>query len=458
MYCGSCMLDNALAKALIRQGDDCLLVPLYTPIRTDEEDVSAQKVFLGGVNVFLQQKFPIARYLPGWMDGFLNRPWIIRKLTANTGKTSSKLLGALAVSMLRGVDGYQRKEVVRLSDWLEREDQADAIILTNLLIGGCIPELRRRLKVPIYVVLQGDDIFLDSLLAHDREQVIQSMRKLVPQIDGFVVHSRDYGNRMASLFNIPRPQLHVVPLGIDLNDFQQGLSNTPINPIDQDSHSYRSKASTDRRRFRVGYFARMSPEKGLHLIVDAFIDLAKRLGKEHFELHLAGWLGPQHETYWNEQQSKLHQAGLDGNWNYAGSIDRREKVAFLKQLDLFCVPATYAEPKGLFVLESIAAGVPYLLPNHGAFPEMHERLQSGWLFEANNPNDLLEHLESAVNELRFSSSENVSSSLDSGVNKRSVLCLNRTLLEGLSDEISIDRMARRFREVINRRRLDDLNG
>jgi glycosyltransferase involved in cell wall biosynthesis len=449
MYCGSCMLDNALAKAMIRQGDDCLLVPLYTPIRTDEEDVSAQKVFFGGVNVFLQQKFPLARYLPSWMDSFLNQPWIIRKLTANTGKTSPKLLGSLAVSMLRGIDGYQRKEVIRLCDWLAHEDHADAIVLTNLLIGGCIPELRRRLKVPIYVILQGDDIFLDSLLAHDREQVIQAMKKLVPQIEGFVVYSRDYGNRMASLFDIPFSRINVVPLGIDLKEFQPEFQKTTDNPIERNDKSIQRTATDDHRRFRIGYFARMSPEKGLHLLVDAFIDLTKRLGNDRFELSLAGWLGPQHETFWNEQKSKLCQAGLDGNWSYAGSIDRQEKVEFLRQLDLFCVPTTYAEPKGLFVLEAVAAGVPYLQPNHGAFPEMHERLQSGWLFEANNPNDLLKHLVTAVRQSRFLSPENSSPTDYSSINNEDIPILNRPLLNELSDEISIDRMARRFREVVN---------
>ena len=56
MFCGSCMLDNALARELIRQGHEALLVPVYTPIRTDEEDVSIDRVFLGGVNVSIFSK------------------------------------------------------------------------------------------------------------------------------------------------------------------------------------------------------------------------------------------------------------------------------------------------------------------------------------------------------------------------------------------------------------------
>ncbi len=47
MFCGSCMHDNSVAKELIAQGHECLLVPVYTPIRTDEADQSIDKVFFG---------------------------------------------------------------------------------------------------------------------------------------------------------------------------------------------------------------------------------------------------------------------------------------------------------------------------------------------------------------------------------------------------------------------------
>ena len=50
MYCGSCLHDNTLASALHALGHDALLVPTYTPIRTDEPDVSERRVFLGSQN------------------------------------------------------------------------------------------------------------------------------------------------------------------------------------------------------------------------------------------------------------------------------------------------------------------------------------------------------------------------------------------------------------------------
>jgi len=56
MFCGSCMHDNSLVKALGKHGVDAVLIPTYTPIRTDEKNVSQERVFFGGIHVYLRQK------------------------------------------------------------------------------------------------------------------------------------------------------------------------------------------------------------------------------------------------------------------------------------------------------------------------------------------------------------------------------------------------------------------
>ena len=386
MICGSCLHDNALAKSLIRLGHDCILIPAYTPIRTDDEDVSIDQVFMGGINVYLQQKIPWIAYLPKWLDSFLNQSWIINPLTKNAGKTSPYLLGALTISMLRGSKGRQRKEFSRLLDWLSREIQPDVMVFTNLLIGGGIPEVKRMGSTRVFVTLQGDDIFLDSLPDKFRTKAIELMRGLVPSIDGFLIHSVDYADRMATLLEIPASKIHLVPLGIDVSDFRN-LGRTQRHP----------------ESFSIGYLARMAPEKGLHQLVDAFIAIADRPEARHVQLKLAGWMGPQHTEFWEEQKAKLNRSGLGNRWEYLGSIDRKEKAKFLSSIDLFCVPTTYTEPKGLFLLEAIAAGTPYVQPDHGAFPELHRRMHLidegrplGTLFQADSMADLASKLLQAI--------------------------------------------------------------
>jgi glycosyltransferase involved in cell wall biosynthesis len=62
-------------------------------------------------------------------------------------------------------------------------------------------------------------------------------------------------------------------------------------------------------------------------------------------------------------------------------VDRAQKIEFLRSLHVLSVPTVYREPKGLFVLEAMANGVPVIQPKHGSFPEMIEQLGGGVLFE-----------------------------------------------------------------------------
>src|SRR5205823_7030285 len=93
MYCGSCMRDNTLAAALTRAGHDALLIPTYTPIRTDEPDVSRPRVFFGGINVYLQQKSLLFRHTPWLFDRLLDFPRLLRWVSRFAMRTSPDRLG-----------------------------------------------------------------------------------------------------------------------------------------------------------------------------------------------------------------------------------------------------------------------------------------------------------------------------------------------------------------------------
>src|SRR5262249_52879117 len=149
--------DNTLAAALMKLGCEVLLVPLYTPIRTDEENVSVDQVFFGGINVYLQQKVGLFRYLPRFLDRWLDRPWLLNWVANGRIQVNARELGDLTVAMLQGEHGHLRKEVERLVTWLADEIRPDLVNLSNMLIAGCVPELKRRLRAPVLITLQGDD-------------------------------------------------------------------------------------------------------------------------------------------------------------------------------------------------------------------------------------------------------------------------------------------------------------
>jgi glycosyltransferase involved in cell wall biosynthesis len=378
MYCGSCLHDNALAKALIGRRHDVLLTPTYTPILTDEESVSGDQLFYGGLNVYLQQSSPLFRWTPNWMDRWLSSPRLVGWIASRAMGTSAKRLGAMTVSMLKGRDGFQNKEVRRLCEWLETL-QPDVVVFSNLLIAGCIEDVQQRVGCPVAVILQGDDIFFEQLIEPYREQALNELRRLAGHVDRFIVHSRDYGRRMQAMLGFDGNKLRVSPLSIDTSDFLQEVERQPIE-----------------RAPRIGYLARLAPEKGLHVLIDAFIALHDRQLVPDAQLEIAGWLGKQHEPYWHAQEDKLRAAGLGDFYRYAGSVDRAGKLEFLRRIDVLSVPTTYQEPKGLFLLEGLAAGVPYIQPSHGAFPEMHKRAAAGHLFHPERPEELADRLHTAL--------------------------------------------------------------
>src|SRR5207244_8669724 len=102
MFCGSCLHDNTLVASLIAQGHDALLIPTYTPIRTDEEDVSQHRVFFGGINVYLQQKLALFRHTPWFLDRLLDGRGLLNWVSRFAVRTRAEELGGLTVSMLQG--------------------------------------------------------------------------------------------------------------------------------------------------------------------------------------------------------------------------------------------------------------------------------------------------------------------------------------------------------------------
>ncbi|MEM6471615.1 MAG: glycosyltransferase family 4 protein [Planctomycetota bacterium] len=371
MFCGSCMHDNSLARALVAMNVDCLLQPVYTPIRTDEESVAGGRVFLGGIQIYLLQQLPWLRFIPRSLRQFLDFPPLIRWATRKAGGTDPAMLGDLSVSMLRGSEGNQAEEFEKLTRWIADEIKPDAVVLTNLLIGGGLPQLRERLpSAKLIVMLQGDDIFLDHLPQKHRSEAISLCTDLVQHVDHFVTNSRFYSAKMGSLLEIPNEKRVTTPLSIDLKPFETS-GKTPLR---------------NNEGFRLGYLARIAPEKGLHRLVGAFEKLAQT--DSTITLHAAGWLGKANEPYLQSVRDRLDSAGLGERFFYHGSPDLEGKVDFLRSVDVLSVPTEYEDPKGLFILESLAAGAPVVMPNHGAFGELIESTGGGVLYDPNDDDAL----------------------------------------------------------------------
>ncbi len=376
MYCGSCLHDNSLAAALQRMGHDAVLVPTYTPLRTDGIDVSHDRIFFGALNVYLQQKAAAFRRTPRAFDRMLDRPGLIRRAARLGASTDPTELGDLTYSILQGEEGFQAKELEKLVAWL-RDLRPDVVHLTNSMFAGFARELKRQLGVPIICSLQGEDLFLDQLREPWKTRVRDLLRERARDIDAFQVNSAWYADYMAGYLGGIDPQrMFVVPLGLSLTGMGEEAVRAEDGPL------------------TIGYLARICPEKGLHVLVEAFRLLVERIPGAR--LRVAGYLGARDRRYLEDLEARIAGWGLSGSYERVGEVDREGKIRFLQSLDVLSVPTTYREPKGLFVLEALAQGVPVVQPRHGAFPEMIEATRGGLLVEPDSPEDLARGLETLL--------------------------------------------------------------
>jgi glycosyltransferase involved in cell wall biosynthesis len=285
----------------------------------------------------------------------------------------------MTVSMLQGEAGRQKKEVEKLVAWLQ-EIRPDIVHLNNVMLLGPAREIRRQLRVPVVCSLTGEDMFLEKLLEPHYSAARDLLRRRAAELDGLTALNRYFADFMAEYLAVPRAKIEVIPPGLNLS----GYGPKP---------SYREDW---RAPCVLGFFARICPEKGLHQLAEAFHILLEDKTLPPIRLRAAGYMDSADRWYLENIEHQLAAWGIADRFEYAGELDHAAKIAFLQSLDVLSVPTVYHESKGLSILEAFAAGVPAVLPRHGAFPELLEATGGGELCEPLNPAALAQALKNMI--------------------------------------------------------------
>ncbi|MCQ3937040.1 MAG: glycosyltransferase family 1 protein [Chloroflexi bacterium] len=377
MYCGSCMHDNALAAGMKDAGEDVSLFTLYTPMRLDEEAVGEKQILYGGIKAYMMQRFP---------NPFPGRDLLMRLAGSqflhrlmphfDIGSAVDPVANAeLTISMLRGEQGNQKELLQELIEWIRKHYQPDVIHVTNALMIGVVRELKRSLNIPITCGLHGEDIFLEGLPPQYQNEALALIRDRAHDVDRFLAISSYYGDMFSKWVGIDPDKIDVVYPGIALNDYRD-LTPDP----------------SAARPLTIGFLARFVPEKGLHLLVDAFATLVRSGEFPNLQLLAGGYMSRAYKTYIDGIRKKIKSSGLEERIHLLGTLDRAQKLNLFRRMDVFSVPAPYREPKGISILEALAAGVPVVQPEHGSYPEWIRATQGGLLCRPNDSLDLAEKL------------------------------------------------------------------
>lgn len=366
-YCENCLRDQALLRTLRKQGHHAKMVPLYLPIKFDLPNVSMDApIFFGGVNVYLQQKMELFRRTPRWVDSIFDNRTLLSRVSRKAGMTSSRELGETTLSMLKGQDGHQAKELDRLVEWLSRDmNKPDVIILSNVLLGGLAAPLKKQLQIPVVTLLQDEEAFIDGLGDPYSREAWDLLRKCCQDMDALISVSRSYANRIAPRLDLDGNRLYISYMGIDMNDYQPADS-PPDRPT-------------------IGFLSRMCPERGLDTLVDAFILLKQNPELKTCQMQISGGKSQADESFLRIIRRRLETAGVAEDVIFMPEFLGEKRKHWLKKLTVMCVPEKEEAAYGLFAMEAQAAGVPIVVPKIGIFPELIDLTGGGVLVEFNSP-------------------------------------------------------------------------
>lgn len=361
MHCGACARAVTLVRELAGLGEDVCVVPLYTPLRSDVPvAVRTAPIFLGGINVYLQQASRLCAWLPGAVRRMLDRPALLEWASSRAIETDPRKLGKLTVSVLAGADGRQRSEVDRLLEYLRDELRPEVVHLAHSLLSGLAPQVKARLGVPVVCTLQGEEHFVAAMPSPHRERAGAWLVRNAGSIDRFICCAEERVGPLSRWLGVEASRMRVIRTGVA-------------------AEAFRPNRSRRREPFTVGYLSAIRAEKGLDLLIDAVGSLVREEGREA-RLAVAGQV--LDKAYWRRMQRRVAQNGLTRRMDYHGELSAEQKVEFLHDCSVFVLPSRLAESRGVAAMEAMAAGVPVMVPDRGVFPELVARTGGGALFAA----------------------------------------------------------------------------
>ncbi len=350
------------------------MVPLYLPFTLDEENQAGDTpIFYNGVNVYLEQKSALYRAAPRWVHRMVGSDTLLNWAAGQVGKTRAEEVGELTISMLRGEDGNQARELEELIDWLKTQPKPDVISLSNSLLLGLARRLQEAIGAPVVCLLQNEAPYIDSMPEDLRGQVWELMAERAQEIARFIAPSEFYAERMRDQLKLPVDRVRVIHNGINHEGYtaERVAPNPPV----------------------IGFFSRMCQDKGLDTLVDAFIKIKADNHIPQVRLKAGGGCGPSDQAFVDALRKRLEAKGLREDVEFCPNLSREEKQAFLKSLSVLSVPAQFGEAFGFYVIEAMAAGVPVVQPRCASFPELVAATGGGVVYDHAGPESLAAALE-----------------------------------------------------------------
>lgn len=362
-YCGTCIRDYGFYLEAKNLGYDICFVPIYLPVKTDDQKSEELPLLDDGIQMYACYQFPFIWSIFKRLSFITNSNRLLKWVSKSFSMTNANEIGALTAHMILGENGRVKKFLHSLCEKIIETHKTEVVILSNVLLIGLAPILKNRFHKKVFCVLQGEIPFLNSLEPSYRKISIDGINHAIISVDGFISVSDFYKNESNKMFPAMLPKNFTVYNGISKDCFLEQLNEEPI----------------------IGYLSRFCKDKGLDKLIDAFIRIREK--GVYCELCLVGACLKTDMEFVSNEKEKLIKAGFSENVSWYPNADFDTKLHVLRSCRCLSVPAFYGESFGLYVIESLALGVPVVQPKVAAFSEILQLTNGGLLFDPLDSSD-----------------------------------------------------------------------
>ena len=377
-YCGNCLRDSKYVSGLKNAGADVIKIPMYLPLFADEHDIEDIPVFYGAISLYLKHSVPVLRKAPKWVDQILNSGPALKMAAGLAGSTNPKGLEGMTISMLLGESGEQKEELDHLVDWIANHSKADVVHLSNALLIGLARRIKEKLDVIVVCTLQDEDTWVNAMDEDFKIKTWNIMKERAKDVDAFFAVSDYYANEMKPLLDIPDEKFFTRHIMLDADDYE--YINSKEKPLN------------------IGFISRMNESNGLGVLLDAFILLKKDPKWGDVKLIITGGSTGDDDKFMKGVKKKIKQTSLEKYVEFHKDFEEEGRHDFFKKVSMISVPVLQGEAFGLYLLESMASGIPVVQPEVGSFPEIIKKSEGGISYTPNTPEKLAGALSSLLSD------------------------------------------------------------
>ncbi len=183
-------------------------------------------------------------------------------------------------------------------------------------------------------------------------------------------------------------EMVVIPNGVDIKKFSEAKASEEI-----------------KERYRltgykiIGYVGRISKEKGIEYLIDAFRILKEK--RDDVRLLL---IGPYRKNEYGDPIFYAHLNSIIKIYNlekyasFTGLMEHEKLPSYYASCDILCFPSDWEEPFGIVCIEALACGKPVIVTDSGAFREIITNGLNGFIVPKKDPSAITEKVMLLLND------------------------------------------------------------